>query len=71
MYLSMREILENRHPAGRQGSIHRGAVPDTLHDHIFGVNLYEAGLGALCEGYFKELVAGPGAVRATLAKYLD
>ena len=37
---------------------------------IFGVDLYEAGLGELCERYFEELVAGPGAVRATLVKYL-
>ena len=38
--------------------------------HIFGVDLYEAGLGELCERYFEELVAGPGAVRKTLVKYL-
>jgi len=37
---------------------------------LFGVNLYEAGLGEKVEGYFAELVAGKGAVRATLAKYL-
>ena len=37
---------------------------------IFGVNLYEAGLGELTEQYFSELIAGPGAVRATLKKYL-
>lgn len=71
MYLSMREILENRHPAGRQGPFTEALCPILSNDHIFGVNLYEAGLGALCEGYFEELVAGPGAVRATLAKYID
>ena len=37
---------------------------------IFGVNLYEAGLGELVESYFAELVAGKGAVRATLKKHL-
>jgi fructuronate reductase len=43
---------------------------------IFAVNLYEAGtksgssLGERCEGYFKELIAGPGAVRKTLHKYV-
>lgn len=36
---------------------------------IFGVNLYEAGLGELVESYFAELIAGKGAVRATLKKY--
>ncbi len=37
---------------------------------FFGVNLYEAGLGEKVEAYFAELVAGKGAVRATLKKYL-
>lgn len=38
---------------------------------IFGVDLYEAGLADKVIGYFKELIAGPGAVRATLKKYVD
>ena len=37
---------------------------------IFGVDLYEAGLAAKVEGFLKEELAGPGAVRATLKKYL-
>ena len=37
---------------------------------IFGVNLYEAGLGELAEKYFVELIAGKGAVRETLKKYV-
>jgi fructuronate reductase len=37
---------------------------------IFGVDLYAVGLGEKIEGYFAELVAAPGAVRATLAKYV-
>ena len=36
---------------------------------IFGINLYEAGLGEKIEGMVKELYAGKGAVRATLHKY--
>jgi len=36
---------------------------------IFGVNLYEAGLAELVCNYFTELIAGPGAIRATLQKY--
>ncbi len=39
-------------------------------DAIFGVDLYECGLADKVIGYFKELNAGPGAVRATLEKYL-
>jgi fructuronate reductase len=38
---------------------------------IFGVNLYEVGLAERVCGYFKELIAGPGAVRATLKKYVE
>ncbi len=39
--------------------------------NIFGSDLYEAGIGELIEDLFKEELAGPGAVRATLKKYLD
>lgn len=37
---------------------------------IFGVNLYEVGLADLVCQYFKEMIAGPGAVRAALEKYV-
>ena len=37
---------------------------------IFGVNLYEAGLGQQVEDMVQELFAGPGAVRKTLHKYV-
>ncbi len=39
--------------------------------NLFGVSLAEAGLSDKVTGLFKELIAGPGAVRATLKKYLD
>ena len=39
-------------------------------DAIFGVDLYEIGLAPKVVTYFKELIAGPGAVRATLVKYV-
>ena len=38
---------------------------------IFGLDLYEAGLGEQIEGYVKELYAGFGSVRATLHKYVQ
>ena len=44
--------------------------PILENDKIFGVNLYEAGLAEQVCNYFKELIAGPGAVRATLEKYV-
>ena len=38
---------------------------------VFGVDLYEAGLGEQIEGMVRELYAGQGAVRATLHKYVS
>ena len=47
------------------------AVGPLLHNTtVFNVDLYEAGLaGAVCD-YLRELTAGPGAIRATLKKYV-
>ena len=38
---------------------------------VFGVDLYEVGLGEKIEGMVAELYAGPGAVRKTLHKYVS
>jgi len=38
--------------------------------NIFGIDLYAAGIGERIEELFVEELAGPGAVRATLKKYL-
>ena len=38
--------------------------------NIFGIDLYEAGIGEMIEGMFLEEIAGPGAVRAALKKYI-
>ena len=38
---------------------------------VFGLDLYEAGLGEQIEGMVKELYAGKGAVRRTLHKYVS
>ena len=38
---------------------------------VFGVDLYEAGLGKKIEAMVAELYAGPGAVRKTLHKYVS
>ena len=37
---------------------------------VFGVNLYEAGLGGKVEEMVRKMLAGPGAVRKTLEEYL-
>ncbi len=44
--------------------------PILSNDKIFAVDLYAVGLGEKVEGMFLELIAGRGAVRATLKKYL-
>ena len=40
-------------------------------EDIFGINLYEIGLADKVLGYLEELIAGKGAVRKTLKKYLQ
>lgn len=56
---------------GDAGSFHKQLYPIFSNTSIFGVDLYESGLGEVAEGYFSELVAGKGAVRRTLKKYVS
>lgn len=44
--------------------------PVLSNSKIFGVDLYEVGMAELVCSYFSELIAGPGAVRKTLEKYV-
>jgi fructuronate reductase len=39
-------------------------------EQLFGVNLYEIGLGTKIEGMFHEMLGGAGAVREALLKYV-
>ena len=55
---------------GQTQNIHEALKEILSNDAIFGVNLYKLGLGEKVEGLFKELNAGPGAIRNTLKKYL-
>lgn len=55
---------------GTPGDYEAALKPVLENDKIFGVNLYEAGLADKVLGYFNELIAGPGAIRATLKKYV-
>jgi fructuronate reductase len=48
---------------GQPGPFHEALRPILSDASIFGVNLYEAGLGERVEAAFTELVSGPGAVR--------
>lgn len=46
-------------------------LSDILNNHsIFGLDLYQAGLGLKVETYFNEMLIGKGAVRDTLNRYL-
>jgi fructuronate reductase len=56
---------------GQKGPFHETLKPIISDSKLFAVNLYEAGLGKKVEGYFEELMAGPGAVAATLHKYVN
>lgn len=55
---------------GDKGPFHQQLKPILSNENIFGVNLYDVGLGERVEEYFEELVASKGAVRETLKKYL-
>jgi fructuronate reductase len=55
---------------GEKGPFNEQLKPILSNASIFGVDLYEAGLGEIVEDYFAQLVAGKGAVRETLKKYV-
>jgi fructuronate reductase len=56
----------------RLGEAAAGRLRNILsNSRIFAVDLYEAGLGGRIESYFAEFLAGKGAVRRTLRKYLN
>ncbi|MBO4679765.1 MAG: mannitol dehydrogenase family protein, partial [Lachnospiraceae bacterium] len=50
--------------------IHDKVAPILSDASIFGSDLYKVGLGERVEAYFKELIAGPGAIISTLKKYV-
>ena len=55
---------------GEEADVEAALKPVLENEKIFGVNLYEVGMAETVIQYFKELIAGPGAVRATLKKYV-
>ncbi len=55
---------------GQQDSVGDCLKPLLSNARIFGIDLYYAGLGEKIEGFFKEMIAGPGSVRETLIKYV-
>ncbi|MDL2324887.1 mannitol dehydrogenase family protein [Ruminococcaceae bacterium OttesenSCG-928-A16] len=55
---------------GQAGPFHTQLQPILSNQAIFGVNLYNVGLGERVEDIFAELVKEFGAIRSTLRKYL-
>lgn len=53
---------------GEESAVHRILTPLLSDENIFGINVYDAGMGELVESYVKEMTAGPGAVRNLLNK---
>ncbi|WP_070042665.1 mannitol dehydrogenase family protein [Robinsoniella peoriensis] len=53
---------------GEETDIHSILEPILSNEKIFGVNIYDAGMGELVEDYVKKMTAGPGAVRTLLNK---
>ena len=56
---------------GKPETVGEKLKPILSNKNIFGVDLYEAGLGEKIENMVKEELAGVGAVRGTLKKYLN
>ena len=50
-------------------NVHETLIKILSNKLIFGVDLYEVGLGEKIETYFKELIHGKGNIRLTLKKY--
>lgn len=68
LYSSMKEKMEGMIPGS---AIDPEKLRPILSDAaIFGLDLYQCGLADKVFGYFQELMAGKGAVRNTLRKYL-
>jgi fructuronate reductase len=51
---------------GQKGPFHTQLEPILSNANIFGVNLYEAGLGGRVESLFEKMISAPGAVAETL-----
>ena len=66
---SSMEYVKDIH-LGDNRSFHKEIEPLLSNADIFGINLYEAGLGEYVEDLFAQLVNSKGAVRETLKKYV-
>jgi len=71
-YETLKAALSGIQP-GQQNvaALHRQLQPVLSTPALFGVNLYEAGLGERVEEHFTQMLAGPGAVRRLLSKMVN
>lgn len=65
------EVLQQRLQGTSLGDTSSTVKAIIEDEQLFGVNLYEIGLGTKIEGMFHEMLAGAGAVRETLLKYVE
>ena len=56
---------------GNPDSVGEHLQPILSNRRIFGIDLYEIGLGEKVEGFFKQLIKGPEAVRTTLHENVE
>ncbi|MBO5503484.1 MAG: mannitol dehydrogenase family protein, partial [Lachnospiraceae bacterium] len=66
----MQAYMQSNFRLGHPEEVGDKLRPILTNANIFGIDLYEAGLGEKIEEMFREEIAGAGAVRATLKKYL-
>ena len=56
---------------GKSGTLRDQLKPILSNERLFFTDLYKAGVGEKIETMFREMIAGPGAVRATIHKYVN
>ena len=56
---------------GNQDTFKDQLKPILSNERIFFIDLYKAGIGQKIEEMFREMIAGPGAVRAAIHKYVQ
>ena len=66
-----KELLESGIDVGKPEALTDQLHPILSNETIFGVDLYQAGIGKKIEEIFREEISGYGMVRKTLEKYLN
>ena len=56
---------------GKPETLKEQLKPILSNERLFYTDLYKDGVGEKIENMFREMLAGPGAVKATIHKYVD